>query len=151
MRIKYFIATVIYLITTFNLFGQIESASKCEILSYLINSKEVDSWFKQFNKFGDSTIVFLDPNNLFDTCKISKWKGVQIRFASKGELIDSVSKYDFHFVIKNRFNYYLIREIKVNSETTLYFHRGYDNLVSYAKIKKRKNRYYLEKIINSVI
>ena len=150
MKIRFILLPLIIL-TSLNCLGQLNPATKCELLDSLINSKEVSSWFKEINRYNDSVIYFLDPQNAFSSCQITKWKGISVQFLNKGELIDSIKKYEFNFVIKNRFNYYQIREITFKSETTLYLHRGYDNLISHAKIIKRKNHYHLGKIESGVI
>jgi hypothetical protein len=66
-------------------------------------------------------------------------------------MIDSLKRYELYYIVKNRPRYYQIREDKVGKKQILTIHRGYDNLISQATIRRIKNRYYLGKIKSGVI
>jgi hypothetical protein len=127
------------------------TGSKCQMLDSFINSKEVFTWIREIETNKDSTLVFLDPNNLLSPCKLTTWRNYKVELVNSGQMIDSLKRYEFHYIVKKRPRYYQIRQDRVGKEQILTLHRGYDNLISQATISRGKKRYYLGKIKSSVL
>ena len=130
---------------------QIKTTSKDSIVISFINSKEVIDGFKFCHKPDTGILIFLDPNKLLRKELIARWWGHPVEIITEGELIDSIKNFNPNYVIKNRNNYFIVKEVQSETGVRLYIHAPYTNLICYASIKKIKKKYYLGKIGSGVI
>lgn len=130
--------------------GQKKSYTKCEAIIEFLNSKEVIDWFKRLKTDSDSLII-VDYNNEMSKCSIDKWQNFPISIVNSGELVDSVKRYTWNYVIGLRRNIYVFSIYNVNdSPTSFLILNGTTNLFSRIEIKEKRNRFCLGKIENSV-
>ena len=115
-------------------------------------SKDVsEKGFKHCSKPDTGVLVILDPNQLLANSDIKSWFGHPLEIISKGTLIDSLQFFDAHYLLKNRRNYFVLRESKSKNGAKLYIHHPYDNLLSYARLRRLNSVYILEQIQSGVI
>ena len=135
-----------------NIFSQtIKSNNKDSLILLFINSKEVLDGFKHCHKPDTGILIFLDPDSLLTNINVSSWWRHSIIVITKGELIDSIKRFDANYVIKNRNNYFVLRERKSVGEDYLLIHFPYNNLFTQAIIKKIKKTYVISNIKSGVM
>lgn len=146
---------LIILLVTFsqNCFSQgYKSKSKDSIVLMFVNSKEVlETGFKHCNKPDTGVLIILDPNQLLANSDIKTWFGHPVEIISNGKLIDSLQLFDAHYLLKNSSTYFVLRESKSKNSTMLYIHHPFDNLLSYARLRRISSGYILEQIKSGVI
>lgn len=123
---------------------EIKSKSKCDLISILINSDQ--KWLRLPKNPTDSTVNFLDPEHLLDSCHFTYWRGFKVNIIRSGILIDSIHRYELHFVTQFKPSYYAIRESKSTEYWGILFQRGYDNIFVQATLRKKHGYYYMGKI-----
>jgi hypothetical protein len=111
-----------------------------------INSKEViEGAFKHCHKPDTGILIILDVNNLLANCNIRELFGHPVQIVNRGKLMDSLRRFDAHFLLSGRSNYFVLREGKSSNEVKLFIHHPYDNLLCYGFLKKKKTGYYIIK------
>lgn len=150
---KLFYLTIFLVTFSINSFSQVyRSTSKDSIVLSFMNSKEVmENEFKHLNKFDTEIFIILDPDKLLVNVNITNWFGHPIQIINKGNLIDSLQNFDAHYLLKNRKNYFVIRQVKLKSSVTLFIHHPYDNLLNSAEVKRKNKIYFIERIESAVI
>jgi hypothetical protein len=117
-----------------------------------LNSKDViEKGFKHCTKPDTGVLIILDPNQLLANIDIKVWFGHPVEIISKGTIIDSLQFFDAHYLLKNRNNYFVLRESKSKNGAKLYIHHPYNNLLSYARLRRLNSFYILEQIHSGVI
>ena len=135
-----------YFETNDSAFGK-KSYSKCDAISTFLNSKDVISGFKfpYLNK--DSLLIILDLFNELSECYITKWRGFPVSIINKGPLIDSLKKFNWHYVIKHRTNMYVFASHQVGDiGRSITIQNGSSNVGCSIQIREKNKRFYLGKI-----
>ena len=132
---------------------KLKSYTKCGAIIQFLNSQDVTDWFNRFKsvKTESDSLIILDLDHEMSECRIDKWRGFPISIVNKGELFDSVKRYNWNNVIGLRRNIYVFSIYKVNDKPISFLIlNGTTNLFSRMMIKEKKKRFCLGKIENSV-
>jgi hypothetical protein len=150
-RLFIFQLAAIALSTT--LFGQNSNKDiKCNVVSEFLDSLDNTSNFHYLPK--DTTLIFLDPNDLIKESLPDRWHTYRISIVKQGSIIDSLRRFDPHFVLKGRCQYFILALNHNHLLSQKHDKRGFNlnlyqpcsNEFSEAEIKSQKGKYYIATI-----
>ena len=120
-------------------------------LTEFINSAKVINNFKDGNHQQDSLLILIDLNNVTNGYPITTWKGFNVSVLKDGPLVDSLKLFDAHYLLKGRWNHYVLMSRKESKTVTVIALRhACTNVVSNVKITEKNRQFYLGKIENAV-
>jgi hypothetical protein len=147
------LACILIFIQVFNTLKSNSQSQKvslnCDQIDKFINPHTQKPFFHGLPK-GDSRLIFLDPENLLQKCKIDSWKNHAIEIINKSSGIDSFKTWDRHFVYRERCEYMLISTWRIKKETTLLLHHLCSNEFCSTVLKRKNGRYFISNLEGGV-
>ena len=138
------------------LFNGLKSSSQsktvnlsCDQIDKFINPHIQRSFFHALPK-GDVRLIFLDPENLLEKCKIDRWQNHTIEVINRSSGIDSLKMFDPHFVFRTRSKYMLISTWHTKKEVTLMLYHLYSNEFCTTDLKRKDRKYIISKLEGGV-
>jgi hypothetical protein len=118
-----------------------------------INYPEIAKWLQHDNNIkDDSTLFFVDLNNIIKQPFINTWMGCKISFVNDRLLIDSLKNYQPHYVLKGRpKNFVLIARKKSQETTVIMLLHPFNNMSGEATIIRKGKFYIISKISMGVL
>jgi hypothetical protein len=147
------ILSILIICIIFNCEGQkIKSynCTKCEAIKSFLNSSKVIDRFKNLN-LSDSLLFIVDIDKGLVKCQMNRWRNLPLIVITNGPLMDSLKKFNSHYVVGERSNIYILRSNKIYASTlSFYILNGASNLDSLVEVKVKNKHFYLGKIENGV-
>lgn len=146
---RHFLLLLVTIIFSTDSFSQNSKKDiSCSLVKVFLDSLDNTPHFHQLPD--DSSLIFLDPDNLIKKCIPERWHGYNITILKTGSIIDSMKHFEPYFVLKGRCQYILLSETHDKKDYYLHLHQPCSNEFSAAKIRRRKGHYYIASIEHGV-
>lgn len=149
---KYLVtAVLLFFMSITSVAQKVRINSMGKALIEFLESKKVINNFRHWSDQQNSFVVFVDLNNIIDGYTINTWKGTKVKVLKNGSLVDSLKLFDAHYLLKTRFNYYVLMSKKESKMVTaITLRHACTNVVSHTKITEKNRLFKLGKIENGV-
>jgi hypothetical protein len=121
----------------------------CGLVNAFLDSLEHDRWFHKLPT--DSSLIFLDPDDLIKDCALKNWRGSRITVVKVGPIIDSIRHRNPHYVLNGQCEYFVFAQSHDKKEFYISLLQPCSNEDSAAEIKRRKGHYYIARIRDGVL
>jgi hypothetical protein len=145
-----FILVSVQVFNTLKSNGQPQKVNlNCDQIDKFINPVGQGVFFHGLPK-ESSRLIFLDPENLLQNCKIDSWKNHTIEIINKSPGIDSFKTFIPHFVFRGRCDYMLISTWHTKKEITLNLQHLCSNEFCETILKRKNGRYVISNLRGGV-